>query len=146
MALERGPKQDQVDQAFDVNPRQAKEWYDGINRYKDYQFGDISERHLAPDPKDVDHLRKVLAEDYLPPWRDILRSVIESALSKPNPSKIKFKFQKKGQRDQHRRIEVSYNKQQDRYTVDLKGPFRAPWDQPSFAARRAAAKKRQSEK
>jgi hypothetical protein len=122
----RFSKQD-INRAFNRDIRLTQGLFKQI---KNYEFGDLTEHWLLSDKEDIRHLHAALRKDYKSPWREILTSVVSAALRAENPAQVTFKFAPVNQRRPPKRIEISYNEKKNQFTVNLKGPFPAPWDPP----------------
>jgi hypothetical protein len=98
-----------------------------------YSFGDLTEVALGGDAKAIRHLHAALRMNYKSPWREILTSVVKTALEAKPPKQIKWSFDPPAKRQSPRRIDVSYDDDNNTFTIRLKGNFPSPWDPPAVS-------------
>jgi hypothetical protein len=96
-----------------------------------FSFGDLTEVALGGNKKAIRHLHAALRQNYKSPWREILTSIVKTALEAKPPKHIKWFFDSPAKRQSPRRIAVSYDEHEDTFTVRLKGGFPSPWDPPA---------------
>jgi hypothetical protein len=96
-----------------------------------YSFGNITEVALGGNKKAIRHLHAALRKNYKAPWREILTSVVKSALEAKPPSHVEWRFDPPAKRQSPKRIDVSFDEYKNTFTVRLKGDFPSPWDPPA---------------
>jgi hypothetical protein len=125
-------KKSDIDKWFDENIEETASVYRSVKRqHGKYSFGDLTEVALGGDKKAIRHLHAALRKYYTSPWREILTSVVKAALEPKSPIHIKWSFDPPAKRHSQRRIDVSYDKQRNTFTVRLKGDFPSPFDPPT---------------
>jgi len=124
-------KKSDIDKWFDKNIKITVSQYQHIKKEQGhYDFGDLTEAALGGNTKAIKHLHAVLRKDYRSPWREILTSVVKTALESSPPKHIKWSLDPPGRRQSPKRIDVSFDQKKNTFFVRLRGPFPSPWDPP----------------
>jgi hypothetical protein len=124
-------KKNDIDKWFGKNIEITASVYRNVKKeHGTYSFGDLTEVALAGNKKAIRHLHAALRKNYKSPWREILASVVKTALEAKPPKHIKWFFDPPAKRQSPKRIDVSYDEYKNTFTVRLRGAFPSPWDPP----------------
>jgi hypothetical protein len=124
-------KKNDIDKWFGKDIDITASVYRGVRKDNGtYTFGDLTEVALGGDKKAIRHLHAALRKNYKSPWREILTNVVKSALEAKPPKHIKWSFDPPAKRLGPKRINVSFDEENNTFTVRLKGSFPSPWDPP----------------
>jgi hypothetical protein len=125
-------KKNDIDKWFGKNIEITASVYRDLKKgHGTYSFGEITEVALDGNKKAIRHLHAALRKNYKSPWREILTSVVKTALEAQPPKHIKWSFDPPAKRQSPRSISVSFDEYKNTFTIRLKGDFPAPWDPPA---------------